>query len=60
MKHFINILVILILTGFAVGIAWLQYHANENNPFWWWLLYLPLLIMMIAWGEKVSKDYKDS
>jgi len=60
MKHFINILVILILTGFAVGIAWLQYHTTKDSPFWWWLLYIPLLILMIAWGNKLNEDYKDN
>jgi len=56
MKHFINILVILILTGFAIGIAILQVN-NPNDK--WFLAYVPLCIFMFLWGLKLYDDYKD-
>ena len=57
MKHFINILVILILTGFAVGIAYLAYNSpNSQNS--WGFLFLPLIALMWFWGEKLYRDYE--
>jgi hypothetical protein len=53
MKHFINLLVTLILTFFAIGIAYLQVTYFQ----FWFLLYLPLIIMMVLWGLKLDKDY---
>ena len=53
MKHFINILIIYIFTFFAIGIAYLQ--VTYFNV--WFILYLPLIIMMILWGFKLNKDY---
>jgi hypothetical protein len=58
MKNFINVLVIIILTGFAIGTTWICYHdTNENSM--WAVLYLPLFIFMVAWGIKLDKDYKN-
>ena len=53
-KDFINILLILILTGFAVGITYLQYLQIE---YFWALLYLPLIVLMIMLGLKLHDDY---
>ena len=53
-KDFINILLILILTGFAVGITYLQYLQMEYA---WALLYLPLIVLMIMLGLKLHDDY---
>lgn len=53
MKHFINVLVILILTGFAIGICYLQ--INYKEP--WGILFLPLVIFMFFWGLKIYSDY---
>lgn len=54
MKDFINVLVILILTGFAIGISYVQ--INNAGP--WGLLFLPLFILMLLWGEKIYENYK--
>ena len=54
MKHFINVLVILILTGFAVGIAILQFNDMQHP---WGVAFLPIGVMMFAWGYKISNDY---
>ncbi len=53
MKHFINILITLILTGFAIGIAYLQ--VNYEGV--WFFLYLPLLIIMMLWGDQIIEKY---
>ena len=55
MKHLINILVIQILTGFAIGIAYLQITYTEQA---WFLSYLPLSVFMLMWGLKLYDDYK--
>ena len=56
MKHFINIFVTLILTGFAVGISYLQLMTPDGA---WCLLFIPLIVMMILWGVKLDNDYKN-
>lgn len=56
MKHFINILVILILTGFVVGIAYLQVTHPKDV---WSLGYIPLCVFMVLWGFKLDGDYRD-
>ncbi len=58
MKNFINILVILILTGFTIGLTWICYHDTKENSEWG-VLYIPIFIFMIAWGVKLDEDYKD-
>jgi hypothetical protein len=58
MKNFINVLVILILTGFAIGTTWVCYH-NTNEKAEWGLLYIPIFIFMIVWGIKLDEDYKN-
>ena len=55
MKHFINILVILILTGFTVGVTFLQVNYGEA----WFISYIPLIVMMFVWGIKLDNDYKN-
>lgn len=55
MKHVINILVILILTGFAVGIAYLQMNDVKSA---WFIAYLPISIFMFLWGLKLNDNYK--
>lgn len=56
MKHFINILVILILTAFAVGIAWVTLNSSSVSNIWG-LLFIPLIVMMVLWGYKIKDDY---
>ena len=56
MKHFINLLVILILTGFAIGIAYLQVSYPTGA---WFIAYIPLCVFMFLWGMKLDNDYKD-
>lgn len=55
MKHLINILVILILTGFAIGIAYLQVKDRESA---WFIAFMPVTVMMLCWGNKLNDDYK--
>lgn len=45
MKHLINILVILILTGFVIGIAYLQVKDMESG---WEYIFIPLILMMFC------------
>ena len=54
MKHFINVLIILILTGFAIGITYVQ--LNNNGP--WGVLYLPLFILMLLSGERIYENHE--
>ena len=56
MKHFINILGLLILTFFAVGVTYLQ-SAAIKAP--WGVLYIPLFIFFLMWGAKLNNDYKE-
>jgi hypothetical protein len=53
MKHIINLLITLILTGFAVGIAWLAW----NDTFAWGVLYIPWFVLTILWGNHITKTY---
>lgn len=54
MKHFINILVILILTSFAFAIGYIQAIQITNA---WSLLYLPLAVLILLWGWHLSNTY---
>ena len=56
MKHFINILVILILTAFAVGVTWVTINSHSEKNIWG-ILFIPLIAMMILWGYKIKDDY---
>jgi hypothetical protein len=56
MKHFINILVTLILTGFAVGISYLIENSNLQNNCWG-IAFVPLFFLVVAWGIKLAEDY---
>jgi len=52
-----NFLITIILVGFAIGLTYITYtYPHPNNA--WGLLYIPLIIMMIAWGCKINDDYK--
>ena len=53
MKHFMYLLITLILTGFAIGIAYLQVTYGEG----WFLNYIPLIIMYFAWGVVIVNEY---
>jgi hypothetical protein len=54
MKDFINILLILALVFFAIGITYVQ----VNNPTHVWaFLYVPLFVLMILLGVKLNYDY---
>lgn len=55
MKHLINILVILILTGFVIGIAYLQVKNMDSA---WFVAFMPTVVMMFCWGIKLNGDYK--
>lgn len=56
MKHFINILLILILTFFAVGIAYLQSVVQPDGP--WFFAYGPWMGLVILLSIKLRDDYK--
>ena len=55
MKDFINILVILILVGLAVGLSYLM--LQPETPFLMGSLYIPLIVFFVYWGEKLTHDY---
>ena len=55
MKHFINTLVILILTVFTIGITFLQVIYGEAL----FISFIPLMVMMFARGIKLDNDYKN-
>lgn len=55
MKNLINILVTFILTGFAIGVTLVQINNIDCR---FYILYLPLVIAMFAWGAKLDQDYK--
>lgn len=54
MRDFINILLILILTGFAVGITYVQL-LDINNP--WCILYIFWFVLAHMLGDKLKDDY---
>jgi len=56
MKHLISLLVTLILVGFAVGITYISINYDHPKSCYW-LLYLPLIIMMILWGIHLNNKY---
>jgi len=59
MKHFINILVIVILTAFAVLLTYvIHIEPAESTPNGFGILYIPLGIFMLVWGIKLNEDYK--
>lgn len=55
MKDFINILVTLILTGFVIGVAFLQVNYGDA----WFTAFFPLTLLLFLWGVKLSNDYKN-
>lgn len=56
MKHIINLLITLILTGFAVGIAWLSWNDTVELNIWG-VLYIPWFVLTILWGDHITKTY---
>jgi hypothetical protein len=55
MKDFFNIFIVIILTGFAIGISYMQYTQLD---IFWGCLYIPWIFISIAWGIKINNDYK--
>lgn len=55
MKDFFNVLITIILVGFAIGIAYMQYNQKLSA---WAMLFFPWIGFAIAWGVKIHKDYK--
>lgn len=55
MKHVINILVLLIITGLAMGLTAEIIHIGSPSPIG--VLYLPLIIFAGLWGLKLYRDY---
>ena len=53
-KDFINVLLILILTGFVVSITYVQL-LDMNNP--WCFLYILWFILAVMLGDKLKDDY---
>jgi len=56
MKDFINFFLIIILAGFAVGIAYMIRTSPDSKNVWG-VLYIPLFILMIMLGIKLREDY---
>lgn len=57
MKHFINILIILLLFASAVGIAYME-RTSTSDKSGWGMLYIPLILLMTLWGIKLKNDYE--
>ena len=60
MKHVINILVILILTFFVVGLTYIIHIEPvkvDGTPTVWGILYIPLIVLIGMWGTKLNNDY---
>lgn len=55
MKDFMYLLITLILTGFSVGVAYLQVTYGEA----WFFLFFPLIIMYFFWGGAIIREYYD-
>jgi hypothetical protein len=53
MKNFMYLLITLILTGFGIGVAYLQVNYGEA----WFLAFIPLMIMYFAWGIVIADEY---
>lgn len=53
MKNFMYLLITLILTGFGIGIAYLQVNYGKA----WFVCYIPLMIMYFAWGMVIVDEY---
>ena len=57
MKDFLNILIVLILTAFAIGISYMQFIQLKS---FWGVLYIPWFILAILWGIKMNNDSIDN
>lgn len=53
MKDFMYLLITVILTGFAIGVAYLQTYHGGN----WFLLFIPLAVMMVLWGTEITEKF---
>jgi uncharacterized membrane protein (Fun14 family) len=53
MKDFLTVLITLILSGFAIGIAYLS--VNYTEPYG--VLYIPWTILVLLWGLVLSDYY---
>lgn len=56
MKHIMNLLITLILTGFAVGISWLTWNSPSLTNTWS-ILYIPWFVLTILWGRHITNKY---
>lgn len=54
MKDLLTILILAVLVFFAWGIAKLQKQSYEGL---WAILYIPLIIMMMMYGEMIYNTY---
>lgn len=59
MKHFINIFVLLLLSAFACGIAYMVKvdPAADGTSNKWGILFIPETVFLLLWGIKLVKDY---
>jgi hypothetical protein len=55
MRNFIYLLITLILTGFVIGIAYLQVTYGEG----WFIAFIPLCLFIFLWGIKITDEYSD-
>lgn len=53
MKDFMYLLVTLIITGFAIGLAYLQVVYGEA----WFLGFIPLTFLFFVWGLAIIEEY---
>lgn len=59
-KNFINVLVIIILSIFTIGLTALYVSSsNVDIRSNLGLLYLPLCLFILLWGIKLNEDYEN-
>lgn len=56
MKHFINLFVVLVLIGLAIGVAYMCQISTSEHPIWGFA-YVPITVFMFLWGIKLNDDY---
>lgn len=54
MKDFLNVLIVLILTGLTLAIGIAQFYQPKQL---WGMLFLPMIALFILWGAKICDDY---
>ena len=57
MKHLFNLLFLLVLVGFGIGIAYMTRTSVEKTTAWP-VLYIPLIGLKIMFAFKIHKDYE--